>query len=544
MGETQVLVVGAGPVGSAAAVELARHGVRCRIVDAQADPPRYAKAVGIQPRALEVFEAMGVLREVLDASIQLRGQLTFVDGVEVGRVELALPPEVPFGFVGLPQYETERILWERLAAAGITVERGVRLTGFTQDPDGVDAVLAGPGGEEAVRAGYLLGCDGAHSVVRKTLGLTFEGAAFAEQYMLGDVELDWRMPRGYGVRVVHKTDGVVDDSLVCIPLPGHHRYRVSMQVPAELAGDSAGGDHIEHGIGSGPGPDLAQIQAVLDRLSPVPATASHLRWSSVFRISHRIVDRYARGRVFVAGDAAHIHPPTGAQGMNTGIQDAHNLAWKLALAVSGTAAPDLLASYDAERRPVGADVVGRTVRDAREGIGAGETDPVRVLLREAQLLIDYRDSPLIVASGSGSPAAGSRAPDATGLTRDAVTAPLRLLPLLAGPVHTVLCYLDSGGTPAIEEIETWAALIRRWTRGRLDAYLIAAPDAEVGPTVLPVIRDSAGDFARRYEAVTGAVFVVRPDGYLGYAGRPAGIDGLEQYFRTIYAPAPADRPGA
>ncbi|MEV0062200.1 FAD-dependent monooxygenase [Nocardia sp. NPDC050718] len=540
MVETDVLVVGAGPVGTAAAVELVRRGVRCRVVDTQAHPPRYAKAVGIQPRTLELFEEMGVLRDVLDAAILIRGQLVFVNGVESGRLDLALPPEVPFAFVGLPQYETERILWQRLAALGTRVERGVTLTGFTQDDDGVDAVLAGPDGEHTVRTRYLVGCDGAHSIVRKTLGLTFEGAAFTEQYMLGDVELDWSQPRGYGVRAMHQTDGVTDDVLVCIPLPGRHRYRVSMRVPPELE-IGAGADGVAHGFGSGPAPELADIQAVLDRLSPEPVRASHLRWSSVFRISHRIVDSYGRGRVFVAGDAAHIHPPTGAQGMNTGIQDSHNLAWKLALAVADLAAPQLLASYDAERRPVGEEVVGRTVRHARDGIGAGDPDPEHVLLREAQLLIDYRDSPIVFDSPVGAPAptAGSRAPDATGLTRDAVASPFRLFPLLTGPDHTVLCYVDSTCDAAmLDEIESRVELLRELADDRLDAYLVAAPGAAVAAAVLPVIHDRDGDFARQYHAGPGAVYVVRPDGYLGYAARPASAHDLTRYFGAIFAPVP------
>ncbi|MFG1770599.1 FAD-dependent monooxygenase [Nocardia salmonicida] len=542
MFDTDVLIVGAGPVGSAAAVEVVRHGVRCRIVDAQSEPPQYAKAVGIQPRTLELFEAMGVLREVLDASILMRGQIVYINGAEADRMDLTLPPEVPFGFLGLPQYETERILRRHLESLGTRVERGVRLVGFTQDEDGVDAVLAGPEGEHTVRARYLVGCDGAHSTVRKTLGLTFEGAAFDEQYMLGDVELDWSQPHGYSVRSMHQTDGVTDDVLVCIPLPGHHRYRVSMRVPPELEIDtSVGGDKIEHGLGTGPGPGLAEIQAVLDRLAPEPVTASHLRWSSVFRISHRIVDAYGRGRVFVAGDAAHIHPPTGAQGMNTGIQDAHNLAWKLALAVDEVAAPSLLASYDAERRPVGEEVVGRTVRHARDGIGVDESDPERVLLREAQLLIDYRDSPLVTESPTGapSPLAGSRAPDATGLTRDGVTSPLRLFPLLAGPGHTLLRYVDNTcDTATLTEMERHVALLRKLTDDHLDTYLVASPGATVAPTILPVIRDSDGDFARRYHCAAGAAYVVRPDGYLGYAASPAAEDDLIRHFESTFAPAP------
>ncbi|MEV0768781.1 FAD-dependent monooxygenase [Nocardia salmonicida] len=542
MFDTDVLIVGAGPVGSAAAVEVVRHGVRCRIVDAQSDPPQYAKAVGIQPRTLEVFEAMGVLREVLDAGILMRGQIVYVNGAEADRMDLTLPPEIPFGFLGLPQYETERILRRHLESLGTRVERGVRLVGFTQDEDGVDAVLAGPEGEHTVRARYLVGCDGAHSTVRKTLGLTFEGAAFDEQYMLGDVELDWSQPHGYNVRSMHQTNGVTDDVLVCIPLPGHHRYRVSMRVPPELEIDtSVGSDKIEHGLGTGPGPSLTDIQAVLDRLSPEPTTASHLRWSSVFRISHRIVDAYGRGRVFVAGDAAHIHPPTGAQGMNTGIQDAHNLAWKLALAVAEVAAPSLLASYDAERRPVGEEVVGRTVRHARDGIGVDESDPERVLLREAQLLIDYRDSPIVTESPTGarSPLAGSRAPDATGLTRDGVTSPFRLFPLLAGPGHTLLRYVDNTcDTATLTEMERHAGLLRKLTDDHLDIYLVASPGATIAPTILPVIRDSDGDFARRYHCAAGAAYVVRPDGYLGYAASPATPDDLIRHFESTFAPAP------
>lgn len=542
MFDTDVLVVGAGPVGSAAAVEVVRRGVRCRIIDTLADPPRYAKAVGIQPRTLELFEAMGILREVLDAGILLHGQIVYTNGVETGRMDLTMPPEIPFGFLGLPQYETERILRRHLESLGTRVERGVRLVGFTQDEDGVDAVLAGPEGEHTVRARYLVGCDGAHSTVRKALGLTFEGAAFDEQYMLGDVELDWSQPHGYTVRSMHQTNGVTDDVLVCVPLPGHHRYRVSMRVPPELETDtSVGGDKVEHGLGTGPGPRLADIQAVLDRLAPEPVTAAHMRWSSVFRISHRIVDSYSRGRVFVAGDAAHIHPPTGAQGMNTGIQDAHNLAWKLALAVAEVAAPSLPASYDAERRPVGEEVVGRTVRDAREGIGAGESDPEHVLLREAQLLIDYRDSPIVTESPTGapSPTAGSRAPDAIGLTRDGVTSPLRLFTLLAGPDHTLLWYVDNTcDTATLTEIERHVDLLRKLTDDHLDTYLVASPAATADPTILPVIRDSDGDFARRYHCTGGAAYLVRPDGYLGYAASPAAPDDLIRHVESTFAPAP------
>ena len=534
-GNTEVLIAGAGPIGLTAAIELSRRGIDCRIVDPLPEPPQYAKAVGVQPRTLEIFENMGVLRPILDAAIQMRGQLVYVNGAQVAEVELTLPADVPYGFLAIPQYETERVLRAEVASYGVRIERGVRLAGFTQDDDGVTATLAADSGEYTVRAGYLIGADGAHSTVRKTLGLSFDGAAFEEQYMLGDVEVDWSMPRGYAVRAMHQNDGKTDDLLVCIPLPGRNRYRMSMLVPDELA-TQAGTGGIVHGFEDTRKPELSHIQAVLDRLAPEPTVARNLRWSSVFRISHRIVDNYGRGRVFVAGDAAHIHPPTGAQGMNTGIQDAHNLAWKVALAVRGLAASDLLGSYDAERRPVGEEVVGRTVRSAREGIGADSTDIDYVMRREAQLLIDYADSPIVSASGPAPrPPAGGRAPDAIRLTRAAVTGPLRLFTLL-GREHTAVFYADGDATSAdVAIFEAAADAAVRAAHGRLDVYLIAAPTAEVDDTVLPLLRDDDGDFARSYSTAGTSVFVIRPDGYLGFAAHGVDTDALVGYLRNTFA---------
>jgi 2-polyprenyl-6-methoxyphenol hydroxylase-like FAD-dependent oxidoreductase len=513
--QTQVLIAGAGPIGVTAAIELARRGIACRIVDPLVEPPQYAKAVGVQPRTLEVFEGMGVLRRILDAAVLMRGQIVYVNGERVAQLDMTVPDDAPFRFIAIPQYATEAILRDELAQLGVQVQRGVGLTGLEQDADGVTATLAGDTGEHRVRADYLIGADGAHSAVRKGLGLTFEGAAFEEQYMLGDVEVDWSVPRGYGIRSMHQTDGKTDDLLVCIPLPGGRgRYRMSMLVPDELSASDT--------------PQLHHIQAVLGRLSPEPTTARNLRWSSVFRISHRIVDAYGKGRVFVAGDAAHIHPPTGAQGMNTGIQDAHNLAWKLALVLSGHAAPGLLESYDAERRPVGEEVVGRTVRSAREGIGADSTDADYVIRREAQLLINYAGSP-IVTDGSG-----GRAPDAAGLTRDAVTGPLRLFTLLGRREHTTLLYAPDGPVD-VATYERAAAAAVSAAHGRMEVYLIAAPGADVGATELPVVVDGRGEFAKAYAPAGTSAYVVRPDGYLGFAGAGVNPDQLTAHLRATFA---------
>ncbi|MEV4538590.1 FAD-dependent oxidoreductase [Asanoa sp. NPDC049518] len=535
---TDVIVVGAGPAGLTAAIELARRGVACRLVEKRPDAAGTAdKAIGVQCRTMEIWEQLGIVREAMDAGIWLHGQTVFVNGRQTHQVDWDLP-DLPYAHVGLPQYETETILTKCLAGHGVRVERGTELKEFTQDADGVTAYLVGADGRaETVRAQYLVGADGAHSTVRQKLGLTFEGGMgmFPQLFMLGDVDLDWSMPEGHLLRFIHVEDDEMKGMLVCVPLKGRNRYRVATLAPPRLQAE-IGSNPIPPGFSAEyDPPSLADIQVVLDELAPEATTASNLRWSSIFRIKHGIVDRYREGRVFVVGDAAHLHPPAGGQGMNTGIQDSWNLGWKLALAVNGDAAPALLDSYEAERRPAGKAIVDRAVKIAFTDEMDMDDEREQFLL-EMQMTLSYAGSPLVGAHGDGfdgGPQPGDRAPDAHDLRRFGVGHPTRLFELTRGTAHTLLVHAD-GATPQ-EEYAGFEKLAEK-VRGFVNIYVLASPDAAVPEGLdVPVLRDASGTFRAAYGLRGTGAYLIRPDGHVGFRSSPVAAEALDAHLSGIFA---------
>lgn len=529
-----MLVVGAGPVGLTMAAELARHGVRSRVIDRLATPSSYCRAIGVTPRTLEVWDDMGIARPMIDAGLWLSGMRSLVSDSPPQDIRLDLT-DLPYGHLGIPQYETERILGQHLTSLGIKVERPVELISLRQCADSIDVQLNLPDGRtQNATFRYVVGCDGAHSVVRKSLGIAFEGDRFPVQFMLGDVLMDLGLPRGMSLRAVHPVEDGPPDFFVAIPLPERNRYRVSMLAPEQPSGDL----DLSNGHGlqaERPAPGIAALQEVANRLLPEKPQLSDLRWSSLFLISMRLASRYRVGNAFIAGDAAHIHPPTGGQGMNTGIQDAYNLAWKLALVLKGAAAPALLDSYEAERRPVGADVVSRT-RAQSEKLGRERPKP-EDRLADTQILINYRGFDWVKDEVSDALAAadlraGDRAPDCAGLRRENINFPLRLFDVIRGTEHVLLVYIAGDSAPESKAFLESLAMHNAIRDLGIRIVAVAAPGTQVPEiTGIALFEDREGRFAQVYKISSGTAYLVRPDGYISYRANPVTEIGLMRYLR-------------
>lgn len=527
----EILVIGAGPVGLTLASELAGHGARCRIIDRLPSPSPYCRAIGVTPRTLEVWDDMGVAREMIEAGLWITGLRSIVQGSPATDVHVDYS-FLPYAHLGLPQDETERVLTRHLGCAGITVERSVALAALRQEANCVAVRLARADSttEEAVFR-YVVGCDGAHSTVRHALGIGFEGEAMPMTFMLGDMRIVWDLPYGMTLRALRLNEAAPPDLFVAVPLPEHGRYRVSMVAPDRLI--HAGG--TAHGIQAElPGPALEDLQAVADDLLPDRPELSELRWSSVFRISMRLAARYREGRVFIAGDAAHVHPPTGGQGMNTGIQDAYNLAWKLALVLNGAAPEALLDSYEAERRPVGAEVIART-RAATDGYGREAGKPDR--LADTQIPVSYRGSGWVRDDCGGAetegPAAGDRAPDADGLQQRGLGFALRLHDVLRGTEHVLVAYLpDDDPAPVLSDFSVFAQEVQAGLSRGLRVVAVTAASASDSHPSLTILHDAQGRFASVYGSQGGSL-LVRPDGYLGWRGRSWREDGLLDHLGSV-----------
>ncbi|MEU1523545.1 FAD-dependent monooxygenase [Nocardia rhamnosiphila] len=471
-----VLIAGAGPTGLTLALDLARRNIAVRIVDKAVEFCPGSRGDGIQPRSLEVFDDLGVLEVVRAAGAPAPVMRAYFDGQPVGEHRMAEPvdptPAVPYPnswFLG--QAQTEAILRTRLAEFGVRVELGTTLLSFTQDDSSVTARLSSDRGTETLRVAYLVGADGGGSTVRKQAGIAFEGTTDESlRMLLGDVRAD-ALDHDYGywfAAAAEPTRGVA-----LSPLPGGRHF----QFAAPFA--------------DGTEPTLETLQTAIDRWSGrTDITLTDLIWTTVWRPNIRLAGRFRAGRVLLAGDAAHVHPPTGGQGMNTGLQDAYNLGWKLAAALAGDEEP--LSTYEPERRTVAARVLG--ISSALLGkLVDGAEDAMERGAETRQLDISYRDP-----ADTRPVAAGDRAPDAP--LKGADGRPLRLFDLFRGPHATLLCFGATGELPGLPGTRS---------------YAVVEPGAPVsGPAVI----DVEGHARAAYHAGAGTRILIRPDGYIGQVG--------------------------
>lgn len=510
----QVLIVGAGPVGLAAAASLSQAGIAFRIIDRLPQAINQSRAAIVHVRTLEHFLRLGVIDEFLAVAVKVHGAAIYGSGNTL----LARPSfdhlASPYPFVlGLEQFKTEAILTEYLEKAGGKIERGVELLEFSDLSDDVSVRLRHPDGTETTEVfPYLIGCDGGHSAVRAGLGLKLEGETLDANWITADVKIRWDRDPGEMIAYLSEV------GIAFIAAMNDDRWRVIVNLPG-LSREEAEKYTVE-----------MIEKAVCERFG-VQVEFYDCVWISVFGINTRMAPSMHRGRVFLCGDAAHVHSPVGGQGMNTGIQDALNLAWKLALVLQGTAKRELLESYNAERHANAHRLIARVGTATKM---ASLRQPVAIEVRNqfirlmahlgitkimpqfvAMLDVGYPDSPAVSESHvswfSRGPRSGERAPDAFGLVAAGHDEPMHLMDLWRGDMrHQLLVFGD-------DEIYPTSPL-----------YKITRIISE-GTPADHVVVDSEGGAFGAYEARPGACYLVRPDGIIAFRSPEPDAHALAAY---------------
>ncbi len=513
---TDVFVVGAGPVGLVAGCELARRGVRVRVIDKLAQPTEQSRAIAVHARSLDMFDRMGIVDEMLSTGIKATAMQLYAGHSKLFRVPLGdVDSAFPFTLT-TAQTETERVLVEHLRSLGVTVERDVELAALSQDAQGVHLTLRhDDGSTEAASASWIIGADGGHSTVRRLVGTKLAGSFVGERFLLGDVDAEHQLDMD-SMHTFFSPDGPV----VVLPMrDGRMRFLAEVH-------DAPGTPINMH-------PSQDELQAVIDkRIGGIRLLRSH--WLTSFEIHHARVPAYRWGRVFLAGDAAHIHSPAGGQGMNTGMQDAFNLAWKLAAVIGGEAGDALLDSYEAERIPVADGVIAFTNRLTKAGTLSGLPRRVRDLLirvvshvppaRRAmadtaeEVNISYKNSPLAI----GRRLKGAR-----------VTAGQHVPHVVDAAIQKQLSAACGAQNTSHVVLTVAAGQVAPAAGGHGPTQLlVTAGDAPVAGYDT-VIADQNSLVAQRFGLTKGGRIVIRPDGYIGAVASLDDTTTVADYFANV-----------
>ena len=515
-----VLVVGAGPAGMVAALELSRFGIPVRLVEKTAEPATTSRAISVQARTLELFEQRGIAAPLVELGNKGPYASIYGGGKRVFRLDYQ-SIDSKFNYtLYVSQADTERILREALEKAGVKTERNVTMTAFAQQEQdtGVSAVLQhGDGKLEQFSCTYMIDAEGAHSVARATLGLQFKGKSLEDNYALGDLHVEGDLPPT-DLHIFSSEFGFMG----MFPL-GNERFRIIASNPISKPSKDTE-------------PSQDELQQIYDQRSHIPARFYDMSWSSWFRINSRMIHHLNVGRVFLGGDSAHIHSPAGGQGMNTGMQDMINLSWKLAMVMKGQAKPELLETYHADRVPVIENVLTKT-ENLTDTIGSESTlfrsvfnhlAPWIVSIESvehnstehmSQLANNYRDSPLSVSDGhAGSLHGGDRMPDlpVTLLNREGFAGqqpqPSTIFELMDPSAFTLFYSHIENPAKTHSEIQTaigeWHYLMR--------GHQIAPPE-------------TAGDTFKKLFGSSPSIILVRPDGYIAFTGTDKSVPKLAKF---------------
>jgi 2-polyprenyl-6-methoxyphenol hydroxylase-like FAD-dependent oxidoreductase len=514
-----VLVVGAGPVGLVAGCELARRGIRVRVIDKLAQPTEESRAIAVHARSLDMFDRMGIVDEMLSTGIKATAMTMYAGHSKLFHIPLGgVDSAFPFTLT-TAQTETERVLGEHLQSLGVAVERGVELVALSQDGQDVHLTLRrDDGSTEQVSATWVIGADGAHSTVRKLVGTKLAGSFVGERFLLGDVDAEHSLDLE-SMYTFFAPEGPV----VVLPMrDGRMRFLAEVHDPP--------------GTPLNLHPAQEELQAILDRrVGGIRLVRSH--WLTSFEIHHARVPAYRWGRVFLAGDAAHIHSPAGGQGMNTGMQDAFNLAWKLAAVVNGDGGDALLDSYQAERLPVAEQVITFTNRLTKVGTLSGVPRRIRnalartlshiPALRRAmaniaeEVNIGYQGSPIAIGPRlkHAKVVAGEHLPH---VVDEAVQKQLSAVCGAQNAGHTVVTVANAHVAPAAGDGQVQVLVTVCETE---PATPVAGYDT--------VIADPKGVVAQRLGLTGGGRIVIRPDRYIGAVAALDDTTTIADYFTTV-----------
>lgn len=533
-----VFVVGAGPVGMCVASELTRYGVRCRIIDKKPEPVEHSHASVVHVRTQEVLEAMGIvagwkINGFPFEQVVMRAFGKRLGALQLGGVDSPHPSPLTIG-----QNVTEWLLLDRLANIGVRVERPVEAIDFSQDTDGVSVTLRhADGSQEIARASWVISCEGSGSMVRQKLGVLFEGERNEKhEFLQADARVRWLYPTGRGYAFVNK-----DRFLGFFPFSADGSYRILCARPDMNPADREP-------------PTLEEMQQIVREMADPDAELYEPKWLNRFRTQHRIATRFRDGRAFLAGDAGHVHVPVAGQGMNTGIQDAFNLAWKLASVIRGVARPEILDSYNTERHPVAEGLLKGTdqgfhalvqpndlIALALQFLGpvAINLEPLQSFLRTtvAEIGIAYQDSPIAQDwGGSNGPTAGERAPDAN-IVKLSNKKTIRLFEVLQGTHWTLLLF---SGYETSSEIYQGLKQIGETTSSRYSQVI--ATHLVIADAVLPaqlnwngsILIDSEHELHDKYGVSSACLYLVRPDWYVGFRSPSSDSNRLLAYLNDIF----------